>query len=354
VIRLRARVARWGLAAGAVAAVFVLSSAGALAATSAGRLIGCPEDRDVPGLQLLGPGYLAGHPHLARLHDLRAIRQARDLPGRPGQDQQCPTDLLGTTEAILVQPAASPVSGASAAEDQAARRITVVSQGIEVTATYDTDRALVTQILASASLPVPAASATTASQPAASRSSAANAALKLAAPAAAAEVPASATSYTGEGFDACTAPSSVYMSAWMRSSPYRAVGIYIGGADRACAQPNLTVGWISQQASAGWHFLPTYAGVQAEFGQITSPASQAVAAAEDAVTQAAALGFGPGTPIYYDMEAYPSSQESNALAFLSAWTTELHAEGYKSGSIAAPRPVSPNWLPTSPRTRCRT
>jgi glycoside hydrolase-like protein len=49
------------------------------------------------------------------------------------------------------------------------------------------------------------------------------------------------------------------------------------------------------------------------------------------VTRAAALGFGRGTPIYYDMEAYPPRQKSNALAFLSAWTKELHAKGCKSG-----------------------
>ena len=66
--------------------------------------------------------------------------------GDPGQNQDCPSGLLGTTEAILVQPAAAPVSAASAAEDQASRRITVVSPGIEVTATYDTDLALVEQI----------------------------------------------------------------------------------------------------------------------------------------------------------------------------------------------------------------
>src|ERR1700684_1930052 len=77
--------------------------------------------------------------------------------------------------------------------------------------------------------------------------------------------------------------------------------------------------------------MPIYVGPQAEFGQITAPASQAVAAAEDAVTQAASLGLAPGTAIYYDMEAYPAAQETNALAFMSAWTAELHAEGYKSG-----------------------
>ncbi len=334
-IQLSAGMARWGLVASAVATAFALSSAGALAAASpaaASASSGSPGA--TKSVTYLGYSFAvpAAWPVIRTSptsttcvrFDVHAI-----YLGDPGQDQACPTGLLGTTEAILVQPAAGPVPAASAAEDPAARRITVVSPGIRVTATYDTDRALVTQILASASLPVPAASAPAVRQPAEARASAAQ---KLAAPAAAAaDVAASATSYTGEGFDACTAPSAAYMSAWKGKSPYRAVGIYIGGAERACAQPDLTASWVAQQAAAGWHFLPTYAGVQAEFGQITSPASQAVAAAEDAVTQAAALGFGPGTPIYYDMEAYPSSQKSNALAFLSAWTTELHAQGYKSG-----------------------
>jgi hypothetical protein len=151
------------------------------------------------------------------------------------------------------------------------------------------------------------------------------------APAAAtAALAASATEYTGKGFDACTAPSSADMSAW-KSSPYRAVGVYIGGANRACGQPNLTAGWVSAQSKAGWHFLPTYLGPQAESGQLSAPASQAVAAAKDAVTKAKALGFGPGNLIYYDMEAFSSGQDSKVLTFLSAWTKQIHAEGYKSG-----------------------
>ena len=71
--------------------------------------------------------------------------------------------------------------------------------------------------------------------------------------------------------------------------------------------------------------------VQAEFSQITSPASQADAAAQDAVTQAAALGFGPGTPIYYDMEAYPASQKSERPGLPVRLDHRLHAAGYKSG-----------------------
>src|SRR3954452_585521 len=46
--------------------------------------------------------------------------------------------------------------------------------------------------------------------------------------------------FTGYGFDACTAPSTSVMQAW-KASPYRAVGIYIGGVGRGCKQqPNLT------------------------------------------------------------------------------------------------------------------
>ncbi len=343
--RLSARMMRWGLAAGTAAAVASLSSPPALAAAG----LSATPARAAAGLRFpaapaAAPGALktvtyldhrfavpAGWPviHTSRTSAtcVRFDRHAIYL-GDPGLNQDCPSGLLGTTEAILVQPAAGPEARASSAEDQAARRITVVSPGIEVTATYDTDRALVMRILASAALPLPSGTSTGA---AASPAGTANAARQLLAPAAAAAtLPASVTSYTGEGFDACAAPSSGYMSAWKKSSPYGAVGIYIGGAERACAQPNLTASWLSQQAAAGWRFVPIYVGPQAEFGQITSPASQAVAAAEDAVTQAAALGFGPGTPVYYDMEAFPSGQEGNALAFLSAWTTRLHAEGYKS------------------------
>jgi hypothetical protein len=344
---LSARMARWTLMAAATAAMIAL---GAPAALAAGLAPVSPASPASPGsvktVSYRGFSFQvpAGWPviHVAQTSRtcVNFDRHAIYL-GSPGLNQNCPSGLLGTTEAVLVQPSsASSASSAStsAAEDRVARRITVVGPRIEVTATYDTHRALVARVLAGAGLPVPRASAATANGLAGLARPAgpvpvSNAAEQVVAPAAAAAtLPASATSYLGQGFDACDAPSAAFMSAWKTSSPYGAVGIYIGGADRACQQQqNLTAEWVAQQAAAGWHFLPTYVGVQAEFDQITAPSSQAVAAAQDAVTQAAALGFGPGTPIYYDMEAYPVSQEANALAFLSAWTTQLHAEGYKSG-----------------------
>lgn len=146
--------------------------------------------------------------------------------------------------------------------------------------------------------------------------------------------------FTGLGFDACSTPSSRTMAAW-ESSPYRAIGVYIGGANRACSQPNLTSSWVAAQTAAGWHLIPTYVGLQAPTSSCSSCAkltsgqatAQGIAAAVDAVAQASAVAIGPGSPIYFDMESYtPGSSASSAtLAFLEAWTSKLHSLGYVSG-----------------------
>src|SRR5215204_165134 len=117
--------------------------------------------------------------------------------------------------------------------------------------------------------------------------------------------------YTGLGFDACTAPSRGAMSAWERS-PYRAIGVYIGGLNRGCSQPNLTASWVREQTAAGWHLISTYVGLQSPTSSCTScaklspssAASQGAAAARDAIEEAQAIGIGPGSPIYNDMESY--------------------------------------------------
>jgi len=121
------------------------------------------------------------------------------------------------------------------------------------------------------------------------------------------------------------------MRAWRRRSPYRAVGIYIGGADRACAQPNLSGRWVRLEARAGWRFIPLYAGPQAAFGEIRAPRRQGQEAALDAAAQARRLGFGPHTPLYYDMEAYQRGSRIRVLRFLSAWTRTLHRLNFASG-----------------------
>jgi Domain of unknown function (DUF1906) len=146
--------------------------------------------------------------------------------------------------------------------------------------------------------------------------------------------------FTGLGFDTCSTPSSSAMAAWA-ASPFRGVGIYIGGENSACSQPNLSASWVSAQTTAGWHLIPTYVGLQATTSSCSScakmttaaAATQGTAAAEDAVTEATAIGIGSGSPIYFDMESYsPTTTATHAvLTFLEAWTNKLHALGYQSG-----------------------
>jgi hypothetical protein len=145
--------------------------------------------------------------------------------------------------------------------------------------------------------------------------------------------------YTGLGFDACSTPSTTTMADW-GASPYRALGVYIGGANMACSQPNLTAAWVSQESTAGWHMVPIYVGLQSPSNSCgcagiapASAAAQGTAAAQDAVTDAQAIGIGAGNPIYFDMEAYNRSSTNTGavLSFLEAWTSELHAGGYLSG-----------------------
>lgn len=147
--------------------------------------------------------------------------------------------------------------------------------------------------------------------------------------------------YTGEGFDACSAPSSSVMNAWL-ASPYRAVGIYFGGQNRACTQPNLTPSWVAAQQAAGWHLIPIYLGLQAPCTTSTKPfridpanaAAQGTAQAEDAATRARALGLPPESVLFFDMEAYLTNDavcRSAVLSFMGAWTHRLHDLGYLSG-----------------------
>jgi len=212
---------------------------------------------------------LAEHPHLCVRLDRRAV-----YLGTPSSQQRCPAGVMGRRRAIVVEPRA------------AARAPVLPSTPRRATAS------------------------------------------------------AGGAVFTGLGFDACTAPSSRSMAAW-GSSPYRAVGVYIGGVNRACSQPNLTAGWVAAQTEAGWHLIPTYVGLQAPTSSCSSCAkltssqatAQGTAAAIDAVEEAGAVAMGPGSPIYFDMESYSQTSSATAatLAFLEAWTNELHALGYLSG-----------------------
>ncbi len=180
-----------------------------------------------------------------------------------------------------------------------------------------------------------------------------------AAPAAAKKVgegnPVTPGDFTGYGFDQCHAPDQRAMNRWLNYSPFLAVGIYISGNSRACRdQPNLTPTWIATQLRKGWRLLPITLGPQASCqprfprydddpkinpqrgtnGNYDKARAQGTAEATKTVGDAQALGIVPGSTLWYDLEGFDATKRDcreSALAFLSAWTDQLHALGYVSG-----------------------
>ncbi|WP_089154332.1 glycoside hydrolase domain-containing protein [Micromonospora sp. NBS 11-29] len=151
--------------------------------------------------------------------------------------------------------------------------------------------------------------------------------------------------FTGRGFDTCAAPAQAAMDAWLASSPYRAVGVYISGGSRSCAQPNLTASWVANQTGKGWRLIPIELGYQAPCGTRTpkmsaDPATargQGASAADGAVAAAQALGIGAGSTLYNDIEQYPSTAACRAavLSFLTGWIERLHTRGYLAGMYSS-------------------
>jgi hypothetical protein len=274
--------------------------------------------------------------------------------GRPSSRERCPAHAVGRTEAILVAPLAAHGASAQGATGPAlpevrarqaqprngsSTQLAVPSAGVLVTATWSGDPTVVARALGVRSLTDPRATAAARPAPTTGRPAPATARPAAATARSRATHAAGDPLYTGLGFDACSTPSSSTMAAW-GASPYRAVGVYIGGANVACSQPNLSAAWVAQESAAGWVLLPIYVGLQAPKNGCgcasivpAQASAEGTAAADDAINQAEAVGLAPGNPIYDDMESYTrnNSNTTAVLAFLSAWTTELHAHGYTSG-----------------------
>ena len=149
--------------------------------------------------------------------------------------------------------------------------------------------------------------------------------------------------FTGYGFESCNAASIATLTAWA-ASPYRAVGIYIGGVNRACKNANLSASWVTTTRSLGWSLLPLYVGLQApcvsqsglaKISQaLAAAAAQGTAAADDAVAQANAVGLPAGIPLYLDVEGYATNNASCTKvvqAFIGGWVNELRPLGYLAG-----------------------
>jgi hypothetical protein len=269
--------------------------------------------------------------------------------GTPSTMQRCPTNPLGRTEAILVSPQQRGSQAVSAnllptveSAGRSAARIVDAHDHVVVTATWGRSPELIRRALSIRSLRSSGAEFTVHRAPAAiaRRPAARNARTADRPQVVPGSLPSTPGSvFTGLAFDACQTPSQTTMTDWLQS-PFGAAGVYIGGANMACSQPNLTAAWVSAQTIAGWHIIPIYVGLQAPTNSCgcapistIDAAAQGSAAATDAETSAEAIGIGPGNPIYDDMEAYNRTVTNTTavLAYLGAWTATLHADGYLSG-----------------------
>jgi hypothetical protein len=256
--------------------------------------------------------------------------------GQPSSRQQCPATPAGRTEAILVQPGAStqalPVTTAGGG---GAGEVVDGAHRVVVTATWNRRAAVIRRALGLRSLAGAIRRLSVRAHP----SSVAHANALMHSYARARTVSAPGQIYTGPGFDACNTPSSSQMAAW-GASPYRAIGVYIGGENRACSQPNLTPAWVSQESAAGWHMIPIYVGLQAPSNSCgcagissATASSEGAQDASNAMYDAQLIGIGAGNPLYLDMEAYNRTSTNTAavLAFIEGWTEQLHSGGYASG-----------------------
>lgn len=159
--------------------------------------------------------------------------------------------------------------------------------------------------------------------------------------------------FTGMTFDKCSAPTTSQMTAWL-ASPYRGVGIYLGGRNAACPPanvPHLGAGWVQTVTNQGWRLLPLWVGRQAPCSDdypaaklistnLFSAALQGIEEANDAAAAATTFGIASaspytfGSPIYFDLEFYqrPNGICSAAVrTFVSWWVTRLHELGYRAG-----------------------
>ena len=279
---------------------------------------------------------LAAHPELCARLDLPVVYLGSQGPGA-----DCPAHAVGRPQAVQIQPlGAAPQAavGATAparvggqparvdpnAAEMGQRVVALERPGALLTVASAADPALEPHLLGSVRV---------------------SGAARLVAPpstpnALAATLGTAPKTYTGKGFDTCTAPSTRSMSAW-KASPYRAVGIYLGGTNRACGDGNLSPSWISSVVGAGWRLIPIYVGRQAPCATQRNlvhinpsiATTQGERAAIDAATRASHFRLAHGSPIYFDMEGYGRSPSciSTVLRFLNGWTTRLHRHGYRSG-----------------------
>ena len=283
--------------------------------------------------------------------------------GHPGADMDCPAALVGRTDAVLLEaddgtvaPSTAPATSVNAngltvelspppgqARELDAR---VRGAGVLATLSFGPSDATAQTVLASfAPSSGPDTSASTGGVVHPNRKRPPPSTTTTTSPPGGTKPPPNPPT-PPQGFDACTAPSATTMQTWWNQSPYTSIAIYVGGALRACSQPNLTAAWKTTVSAMGWHFFPLWVGPQAPctgYSQTitTDPFGAFLAGVQQAQFAKPALqglGFGLFATIWYDMEAYfptgscsSAAQAAGVQNFAGGWAWQLHQYGYGAG-----------------------
>jgi photosystem II stability/assembly factor-like uncharacterized protein len=158
---------------------------------------------------------------------------------------------------------------------------------------------------------------------------------------------------TGKGFDQCSAGTVSQMQSWWTNTPWSWANVYIGGANRGCAQPTVTSSWVHSVFTQGWRLVPTWVGPQAPGSSCTgcskmstnttTARQQGVNEANAAANELATLGFPAPSIVYYDMERYDPTTNAAVKAFVDGWDAQLRARGHQPGVYGAGVNAASDW-----------
>lgn len=141
---------------------------------------------------------------------------------------------------------------------------------------------------------------------------------------------------TGEGFDIASLPTTTDMSDWFITTPYYAIGVYLGGENSDGTAPGIS--WLSSVMGEDWAVWLLWVGPQSQCAgseythfsnSLGSAQSAGEAQADAAVAAASVRNFGDEY-IVYDMEALNTNDPnyaacvSAAQSFINGWEYEMH------------------------------
>lgn len=148
------------------------------------------------------------------------------------------------------------------------------------------------------------------------------------------------------GFDTSYVMSATpNMSTWWTYSPYYDTNVYLPGSKNRGTDNNLTSRWITSVEGQGWGLIPTWFGLQppcTSFANTFSSGSDGTTEATEAESAATSLGLPKGIVIYKDIENFNTNDTgcgNIVKAYIGAWVTQLHKDGYLAGVYANPAPA---------------